>query len=81
MTANSYLHLMPKAEYAPELRNANTLSDVCTALKAISHERLLRCGRVYGGGLYKLEPSELMSVPADELADVMLPLTAVPTLF
>lgn len=64
--ANVYLMLYPKPvlehvlEGRPELRRV-----VWEALSAITPEMLLGEGRVYGGGLHKMEPSELASVPAE----------------
>ena len=43
------------------------------ALNRITPEQLLGEGRVYGGGLHKLEPKELANVPVPELME-MLPL-------
>lgn len=41
-------------------------------LNGIDAATLLGEGRVYGGGLYKMEPKELANVPAEEIA-AMLP--------
>lgn len=64
--ANVYLLLYPKPVLAdllqasPERRQA-----VWRALASITPDMLLGEGRVYGGGLHKMEPSELASVPAE----------------
>jgi hypothetical protein len=40
-------------------------------LSAIHAEHFFSEGRVYGGGLYKMEPAELMRLPADGLAKIL----------
>lgn len=66
--ANVYLLLYPKQALAvalgedPERRRA-----VWKALSLITAQTLVREGRIYGGGLHKLEPKELANVPADEV--------------
>lgn len=71
MTANTYLHLHPRPEYAEILKDANNLRTIWLSLSHIPQRRLMECGRVYGGGLHKMEPGELMSVPADELEEAI----------
>ena len=41
------------------------------ALNRITPDQLLGEGRVYGGGLHKLEPKELANVPVPELMDML----------
>jgi hypothetical protein len=41
------------------------------ALRAIEPEDFFSEGRVYGGGLYKMEPAELMRLPANGLAELL----------
>ena len=71
--ANVYLLLYPKPALArammvdPELGRR-----VWEFLNDIPATTLLGEGRIYGGGLYKLEPAELANVPADAIA-AMLP--------
>ena len=67
--ANVYLMLYPTESVARRLEQAPALkAEVWRALNDISPEALLDEGRVYGGGLCKLEPKELSRVPATELA-------------
>ena len=66
--ANVYLMLYPK----PLLANATAkrpglLRQIWEYLNAISPADLLGEGRVYGGGLHKLEPKELGNVPVERL--------------
>lgn len=68
---NVYLMLYPEPLLAKQLaRNPNLLRSLWQALNTIERETLLGSGRVYGGGMHKLEPKELGNVPADELAEL-----------
>lgn len=64
--ANVYLMLYPMQVLQEVLRGRpDLLRAVWQALSTITPEMLLDEGRVYGGGLHKMEPSELASVPAE----------------
>jgi adenine-specific DNA-methyltransferase len=67
--ANVYLLLYPKAHLADELMER--AEEVFEALRAIHAEHFFNEGRVYGGGLHKMEPAELMRLPADGLARML----------
>jgi len=67
--ANVYLLLYPKSYIVPMLTKKT--AEVFEALQAIHPDRFLSEGRVYGGGLYKMEPAELMRLSADSLAGVL----------
>jgi adenine-specific DNA-methyltransferase len=47
--------------------NPNLFKSVWQALNSIPIATLINEGRVYGNGLYKLEPKELANAPADLL--------------
>ena len=69
IAANSYLMLYLKPEYKNKYSDYNSfLHEIWTALQEITTESLLYEGRVYGGGLHKLEPKELARVPVSSLA-------------
>jgi predicted RNA methylase len=71
--ANVYLLLYPKPAVARALAGNHTLGrKVWEFLNGIDAATLLGEGRVYGGGLYKMEPKELANVPAEAIA-AMLP--------
>jgi predicted RNA methylase len=71
--ANVYLLLYPKPALARALVGDSCLGRrVWEFLDSITPETLLGEGRVYGGGLYKMEPKELANVPADAIG-AMLP--------
>lgn len=67
---NTYLLLYPKPNLAriidsdPDLKRT-----IWEFLNEITAEELLGNGRVYGGGLHKMEPKELRNVSADGLID------------
>lgn len=72
IVTNSYLILYPKPflqqllSEKPELLNA-----VHDSLNNILEQDLLAEGRVYGGGMHKLEPKELSKVPVPSLAQII----------
>jgi len=69
IAANVYLMLYPRPELAAALAESRDLkSRIWQALNEIKSEVLLGEGRVYGGGLHKMEPRELAKVPADKIA-------------
>lgn len=73
IVTNSYLMLYPKANYEYSFRNKVTLEKVWRILNSIPKDRLARCGRSYGGGLFKIEPKELESLVVPELEGVLSP--------
>ncbi len=70
--ANVYLAMYPTPVLARAVaRDSGLIRRVWRALSAIAPERLLSEGRVYGGGLHKLEPNELANMPVPEIADIL----------
>jgi len=66
---NVYLALYPKPFLAKAIvENPGLDREIWKALNRIKPEKLLGEGRVYGGGLHKLEPKELANVPVPEIA-------------
>ncbi len=69
--ANVYLMLYPKEPVNRVIQKKPLLKrQVWEFLNEISPQVMLGEGRVYGGGLYKLEPKELANVPADAIAEL-----------
>ncbi|EKU31667.1 MULTISPECIES: Eco57I restriction-modification methylase domain-containing protein [unclassified Alcaligenes] len=67
---NTYLLLYPKPSLARILdRDPELKRTIWEFLNAITPEELLGNGRVYGGGLHKMEPRELRNVSVDDLID------------
>ena len=64
--------LYPKGPVAAVLKNNPVLRrQVWRLLNDIGPQALLGEGRVYGGGLHKLEPKELGRVPAAAIAELL----------
>lgn len=73
--ANVYLLLYPRPAVVKALESDPKLGPlIWKFLDAIPPGTLLGEGRIYGGGLYKMEPKELANVPADAIA-ALLPTT------
>jgi hypothetical protein len=67
---NTYLMLYPKPALSRFMQeNPEALRTAWRFLNDIDTEELLGHGRVYGGGLHKLEPKELRGFPAHELIE------------
>lgn len=79
IVANSYLILYPK----PDLQNhidriPNLTKMLAEALNRISGKAMIEEGRVYGGGLHKMEPRELANVSALEISKLLKSLNNTP---
>ena len=62
---NVYLMLYPQGRLRDALNgNPEVQARVFEALKRINPTQLVSEGRVYGGGLHKVEPKELAQIPA-----------------
>jgi hypothetical protein len=78
IAANVYLMLYPKPALAAAFRRTpGALSPVWAALREIPWAALLGVGRVYGGGLHKMEPNELAHAPGGRVL-AALPEAAAP---
>jgi len=72
IAANVYLMMYPKYWVRKLLQNNPELEySMWQALQSIPIEYLIGEGRVYGGGLYKLEPKELLNTPTDRIASLI----------
>lgn len=70
VATNVYLMLYPKAALGASMAtNSATREAVWRTLRRIVAEHWGSSGRVYGGGLHKVEPSELGRLPATSLVE------------
>jgi hypothetical protein len=67
---NVYLMLYPKGPLRDLLKaHPESEAQIFETLQKISPERFISEGRVYGGGLHKVEPKELAKIPAGFLLE------------
>ena len=72
LASNLYLLLFPKGPLQAALRaDSQLFSAVLQALRKIDTNAFIREGRVYGGGLYKMEPKELGRLAAEPILEAM----------
>ncbi len=72
IVSNSYLILYPKPDLNSEIEKSPQLKNlILDALSQITGKAMLDEGRVYGGGMYKMEPKELANVPATEISKLL----------
>lgn len=72
IATNSYLMLYPKSFWRAQAANDSSLMRrVWEALSAITTADMIAEGRTYGGGLEKIEPSELGKVPVQQLSEIL----------
>lgn len=72
IVANSYLILYPKPYLEKEIKQHPELNErLLEALNQITGKAMLDEGRVYGGGMHKMEPKELENVPAFEISAIL----------
>ncbi len=68
LATNSYLMLYPKEHLQKAISdNPNSVYRIWESLKGISGNDIEEEGRIYGGGLKKIEPSELAKVSCGDL--------------
>lgn len=72
IVANTYLMLYPKPHVTERLNGRpDVIRGVWEELNNIRPESLMSEGRVYGGGLHKMEPKELAKVSAREISTLL----------
>ncbi|HPA46153.1 MAG TPA: Eco57I restriction-modification methylase domain-containing protein [bacterium] len=72
IAGNVYLMLYPKSWVKRRMIEDPCLVEaVWCAFNTIPIESLLGKGRVYGGGLHKIEPKELLHAPAESIASLL----------
>ena len=69
IVSNSYLILYPKPHLEEQIeQNPDLNEQLIEALNQLTGKDMIDEGRVYGGGMYKIEPKELAKVTAKEIS-------------
>ena len=72
VVANTYLSLYPKPQLKAHIeKHPEIAHQIWERLNKISAASLVGEGRIYGGGLHKMEPRELANVPMRDIADLL----------
>ena len=72
IVSNSYLILYPKVTLESLIKEDFQIAyKILEILNNTAKQTLIEEGRVYGGGMYKLEPRELENVPVSEISDLL----------
>lgn len=71
VTTNGYLMMYPKKEYAYLFNDKQLVYKIWEQLNNIPMESFERQGRFYGGGLHKIEPRELLRLPAENISKLL----------
>lgn len=71
IATNVYLLLYLKPEYENIANKNNLWNNLWAELNSIPVDAISERGRVYGGGLHKIEPKELMNIPADGIGNIL----------
>ncbi len=72
IVSNSYQNLYPKDFVLKMIEKNHRLADrILEELSKIAGDLMIGEGRVYGGGMHKLEPKELANVPANGLLKIL----------
>ena len=68
---NAYLMLYPVGKMAAAMADPEIRESVWRLLNGIRPQTMIGEGRVYGGGLHKVEPGELCNVPAGGISGLL----------
>lgn len=71
VTTNGYLMMYPKKEYAYLFNDKQLVCKIWEQLNRIPMETFEQQGRFYGGGLHKIEPRELLRLPAESISKLI----------
>jgi hypothetical protein len=68
IVTNGYLMIYPKFDWETIYNENNDFLEMLyNDLIRLLNKNIVHYGRVYGGGLYKIEPKELMNIPVDNI--------------